>query len=143
MHEATNLRNKSVQKTLCSESRISSTSGKKLQETRLPQTDRTARRTVIIVHCSLFRHEPVRRNPVNCCKTIGLGKTCTTKSTKRRSSGVRALRPTVCVQSRRVDRRKRSQQARPSTSFVDNTIDLPWQNFPSPGVRNNFQKKVP
>jgi len=40
MHEAANLRNKSVQTTLCSVSRISSTSGKKLQETRLPQTDR-------------------------------------------------------------------------------------------------------
>jgi len=27
------------------------------------------------------------------------------------------------------DRRRCCQQARPSTSFVDNTLDLPWRNF--------------
>ena len=35
-------------------------------------------------------------------------------------------RPTRRKQPRRADRR---QQARPSTSFVGNTIDLLWRNF--------------
>ena len=38
----------------------------------------------------------------------------------------------MCVEPRRVDRRKCGQQARPSMSFVCNTIDLPWRNFLSP-----------
>ena len=38
-------------------------------------------------------------------------------------------RPTCSKQPRRVERRGCGQQTRPSTSFVDNTIDLPWQNF--------------
>jgi len=35
----------------------------------------------------------------------------------------------MCGQPRRVDRRKCDPQARPSTSYVDNTIDLLWRNF--------------
>ena len=34
-------------------------------------------------------------------------------------------------QPRRIDRRRCGKQARPSTSFIDNAIDLPWQNLPS------------
>jgi len=37
--------------------------------------------------------------------------------------------PTCSKQSRRVDRRMYRQQGRPSTSFVDNTIDLPAKFF--------------
>jgi len=33
--------------------------------------------------------------------------------------------------NRRGDRGPRDEQARPSTSFVDTTIDLPWRNFVS------------
>jgi len=38
---------------------------------------------------------------------------------------------------------KSSQQARPSTSFVDNTIDFPWQNFLSPEFGTKFYRDVP
>ena len=31
----------------------------------------------------------------------------------------------------------------PSTSFVDNTIDLPWQSFISPEFGTKFQREVP
>ena len=34
-------------------------------------------------------------------------------------------------------------QARPSTSFVDDTIDLPWRNFPEYRVRDKVQREVP
>jgi len=34
-------------------------------------------------------------------------------------------------QPRCIDRRRCGKQARPSTSFIDNAIDLPWQNLPS------------
>jgi len=34
-------------------------------------------------------------------------------------------------------------QARPSTSFVDNAIDLPWRNFLSPEFAAKFQREVP
>jgi len=37
----------------------------------------------------------------------------------------------MCDQLQRVERRRYDPQARPSTSFVDNTIELPWRNFPS------------
>ena len=43
----------------------------------------------------------------------------------------------------RVDRRKCGQRARPSISFVDNSIDLPWQSFKSPQFGTKFQKPVP
>ena len=33
-------------------------------------------------------------------------------------------------------------QARPLASFVDNTIDLPWRNFLSPGFGAKFQMEV-
>ena len=49
----------------------------------------------------------------------------------------------MCVQPRRVDRRKCRQQARPSTSFVDKTIDLPWRNFRSPEFETKFQGAEP
>jgi len=38
-----------------------------------------------------------------------------------------------------LDRRKYNPQARPSTSFADHTIDLPWKNFPSPECGVKFQ----
>ena len=41
--------------------------------------------------------------------------------------------------ARRGDRRRCSQQARPSTSFVDNTIDLSWRNFLSAEFETKFQ----
>ena len=34
-------------------------------------------------------------------------------------------------------------QTRPSTSFVDHTIDLPWRNFLGPEFGAKFQRKVP
>jgi len=44
----------------------------------------------------------------------------------------------MCVQQRRVDRRSCDPQARPSTSFVAITIDLPWRNFVSYGEELTF-----
>ena len=38
-------------------------------------------------------------------------------------------------QPRRVDRRRCRRQARPSTSFVDNTIDLLWKKGPEFGTK--------
>jgi len=38
-----------------------------------------------------------------------------------------------------IDRRNCGQQVRPSISFVDNTIDLPWRNFLSPEFGTNFR----
>jgi len=55
---------------------------------------------------------------------------------------VRGECTTSTVQLRLGDRRQRDQQARPSTSFVDNTIDLPWRSFPSPQFGTKFQRKV-
>ena len=49
----------------------------------------------------------------------------------------------MCVRPVCVDRRECGQQARPSTSFVDNTIDLPWRNFSFPEFGTKFQRKVP
>jgi len=59
--------------------------------------------------------------------------------TTNRSNGAYG-RPTCSKQPRRVDRRKCGQQARPSTSFVDNTIDLLWRNFFS---KTGVSGKVP
>jgi len=50
-------------------------------------------------------------------------------------------RPKCSKQPRRVERRRRGQQARPSTSSVDNTIDLLWRNFQSPYFVTKLQKK--
>ena len=44
----------------------------------------------------------------------------------------------VCMDN--VDRRKNGQQARPLASFVDNTINLPRRNFPSPVFMTKFPK---
>jgi len=49
----------------------------------------------------------------------------------------------MCVQQRRVDSRRCVLQARPSTSFVDDTIDLPRQNFLSLEFGTKFQREVP
>ena len=50
----------------------------------------------------------------------------------------------VCSkQPRRVDRRRCRQQARPSTSFVENTIELLRRNFLSPEFGANIQREVP
>ena len=49
----------------------------------------------------------------------------------------------VCSkQPRRVDRRRCRQQARPSTSFVENTIELLRRNFLSPEFGANIQGEV-
>jgi len=48
----------------------------------------------------------------------------------------------MCVQPQRVDRRRCGQQARPSTSFVDNAIDLPRRIFLSPLQRFAVWDKV-
>ena len=49
---------------------------------------------------------------------------------------------TLCIQP--LDRRRCNPQARPSTSFVAHTIDLPWRNFLSPqfGAKFGDGKKV-
>ena len=44
-------------------------------------------------------------------------------------------------QPQRVDCLRCHQPPRPSTSFVDNTIDLPWRNFLSPEFGTKFQRK--
>jgi len=58
---------------------------------------------------------------------------CRNKLYKSRTSEVIGLEyyvwTTCSKQPRHVDRRRCGQQARPSTSFVDDLIDLPWQNF--------------
>jgi len=49
-----------------------------------------------------------------------------------------------CVDGREinsVDRRDCGQQARPWTSVVENTIDLPAKFFQSPEFQTKFQKK--
>ena len=47
----------------------------------------------------------------------------------------------MCIQPRRADRRRCGQQPRPSTSFVDNTIDLPRRNFLSPDLGQSSREK--
>ena len=42
-----------------------------------------------------------------------------------------------------LDFRRCNPQARPSTSFVDHTIDLPWRSFLSPELEAKFQTEVP
>jgi len=46
---------------------------------------------------------------------------------------------TSIICARGLDHRKCGQQARTSTSFVDNTTDLPRRNFLSPAVGTKFQ----
>ena len=70
---------------------------------------------------------------------------CRNKLYKSRTSEVIGLEyyvwTTCSKQPRHVDRRRCGQQARPSTSFVDDLIDLPWQNF---WVRDKVpQKSLP
>ena len=43
---------------------------------------------------------------------------------------------------RGIDRRKCGKQTRPSTSFDENTIDLPWQNCLGPEFGTKFQTEV-
>ena len=68
------------------------------------------------------------------------------KSTTNRSKGELEdyIRPTcnklMCVQPRRVDRRRRGQQAQSLTSFVDY---LSRRNFLSPEFGTKFQKEGP
>jgi len=38
----------------------------------------------------------------------------------------------MCIQQRPVDRRRCDPQARPSTSFVDNVVNVPWRIFLGP-----------
>jgi len=42
-----------------------------------------------------------------------------------------------------LDRRSCNPQARPSTSSVDHTINLPWRNFLSSEFKAKFPRKVP
>ena len=53
-------------------------------------------------------------------------------------------RPTcnkLCASSHgALDRRRCNPQARPSTSFVDHTIDLPWRNFLRPEFEAKFDR---
>ena len=78
---------------------------------------------------------------VNCCTTVGTS--CTTNSQQIVVIEVEGYRwPTCSEQPRRVDRRKCRQQARPSTSFVDNTSDLRRRNFPSSEF-GKFQREYP
>ena len=78
---------------------------------------------------------------VNCCTTVGTS--CTTNSQQIVVIEIEGYRwPTCSEQPRRVDRRKCRQQARPSTSFVDNTSDLRRRNFPSSEF-GKFQREYP
>ena len=82
----------------------------------------------------------VSRNiSVDCCTTVGRHFTTSPQKIKAMELKHYGRQPVVnCVrvQPRRVDRRKCGQQARPSTSFVDNfvdnTIDISSKNFLSP-----------
>ena len=50
----------------------------------------------------------------------------------------------MCIQQLRVDCRRCDPQARPSTSIVDNTIDLLYgEIFLSPEFGAKFQREVP
>jgi len=51
----------------------------------------------------------------------------------------------MCILPRCVDHHtcRCSPQARPSTSFVDNIIDLPWRNFLGPEFGIKLQREVP
>ena len=63
-----------------------------------------------------------------------------------RSTDIRVINYVRPLQRRRVDCRKRCQQARafgPSTSFVDNTMDLLWRNFLRAESGTKFQREVP
>jgi len=65
-----------------------------------------------------------------------------------RNNGVRRLQsPTfnkLCASSHHdpLDRRRCNPQARPSTSFVDHTIDLPWHSFLVQEFGAKFQRRV-
>ena len=92
----------------------------------------------------------VSRNPVNCCTTVRTS--CTINPlqidvVESEHCGRRTCARDECitstVQPRRGDRRKFRQQARPSKSFVDNAINLPWRNFLSPEFEAKFHSKVP
>jgi len=94
----------------------------------LPQTDRA----------TLY----VSRNLVSCCSCNCRNKLFK-KSTTNRSEGVTGLQSTCSKQPRRVDRRRCRQQARPSTSFVDNTVESPRRNFECVEFRTKFHGEVP
>jgi len=82
----------------------------KKPEALLSQTDRTT--------------PYVSRNVVNCCTTVGT--VCTTNPQQIEVMELECYsRPACGKQPRRVDRRRYDQQAGLSTSFADNTIDLP------------------
>jgi len=68
------------------------------------------------------------------------------KARTNRSDGVIAYRVTVgrrVVNSHDVDRCECRQQVSPSTSIVDNTVELPCRKFLSLEFGANFQKEVP
>jgi len=77
----------------------------------------------------------------NCCTAKGIG--CTTNPEEIEVMELERYGwPTCSKQPRRVDRRSRGQGP-PSTSFVDNTIDLLWRNFVSPEFGIKFQRELP
>jgi len=83
----------------------------------------------------------VSQNLINCRNKLYC------KSIKNRSNeleyhcGRRTSSKRVCVKPRRDDCGK-CQQALPSTSFVDNTIDSPWRNFLSSELGTKFHWEV-
>ena len=83
----------------------------------------------------------VSQNLVNCCTTVGRSSTDQEQIEVMELEGY--SRPTcnkLCVSSCH----RCSPQARPSMSFVDNTIDFLSQNFLlSPELGTMFQKEVP
>jgi len=85
------------------------------QRAPLPQTDRAMR-------CA-------SQNLMNCCTAVGTS--CTSPEQ------IEVMELEVYGRTTRCD-----PQARPLASFVDNTIDLPWRNFLSPGFGAKFQMEV-
>ena len=79
------------------------------------------------------------------CRTTPYETTCTTNPEQievMESEG--CSRPTcnkLCASSHgALDRRRCNPQERPSTSFVDHTIDLPWRNFLRPEFGAKFYR---
>ena len=72
-----------------------------------------------------------------CCSRRTCSKLCAHRA---RAVDVQHRRRST-AESRRVDRRKCGQQTRPSTSFVDNTIDWPLRDFSKSRIRNRIPEE--
>ena len=88
-----------------------------IENTKLYYRRRTARRAV-------------SRNLINCCTTVGIS--CTTNPQQIRNI------PSSKLRASRRDASTVDPQTRPSMSSVEDTIDLPRRNFPSPEFGTNF-----